>query len=112
MTTERDKFLTEAMGECWHEKVHGNTGPLIWSKCSCGANLVCRDCNPNFSTWTSFGKLWEWAIDQEWWNKFEFSEYAGHNRNDEFGATLKDILQGLINPDRFATAVCEFLKDK
>ena len=108
MNTERDKFLTKAMGECFHQYIG-------WHCRYCGQDAPEppeSEQNPDFSTWTSFGKLWEWAIDQEWWNKFEFSEYAGHNRNDEFGATLKDILQGLINPDRFATAVYEFLKEK
>lgn len=61
MNTERDKFLTKAMGECWHECDWGQT--------------ICKHCgrtndpryfdfdqeNRTFSTPDGFFKLWNWA---------------------------------------------------
>ena len=45
MNEERDKFLTEAMGEIWHEtifreyelEIDGCAGMFIEKKCSCGS---------------------------------------------------------------------------
>jgi hypothetical protein len=111
--SERDKFLNEAMGECWHVAGH----PLYVCKCmkGCGTILnspASKPVNLELSTWQGFGKLWEWAIDQEWWCEFEFSRPVNPDQSDIFGGTLQEILQSLINPDRFATAVYEYLKEK
>ncbi len=58
----------------------------------------------DFSTWTYFGVLWEWAQKQEWW--------------EELCATMEGWSTGhydlllLIQPDRFANIVYKFLKEK
>ena len=100
--SDRDKFLTEAMGECWHEQ-HIKNDKHIW--CICGEEFT-RGCDlrehiawrvENFSTWEGFGKLWEWAPKQEWWQ-------------DWFGNNYIRIWY-FIDPDRFADAVYEFLKE-
>ena len=50
---------------------------------------------PDFSTWEGFGKLWEWAIEQEWWYEFWIEqEWSKPN--------LKN----------FANAIYKFLKEK
>lgn len=98
---ERDKFLTEAMGECYHE----------WSRCALVS--ICIKCfatcegsiyDPinNFSTWTGFGKLWEWSIKQDWWRGFAYT--TQHE--------IYNIGPALINPDNFANAVYEYLKGR
>lgn len=80
----RDQFLFEKMGERWSNHYPEKTY------------------NPNFSTWEGFGKLWEWAKEQEWWEK-------------EFVSPMKDlpeaynIYTGLIQPDRFSDAIAKFL---
>lgn len=57
---ERDKFLTEAMGDKWLTKADENPNwpPQFQAR------------NNNFSTWSGFGKLWEWASKQDWWGEF------------------------------------------
>jgi len=109
MKEERDKFLTEAMGGCWH----------VWKQIYSGGGSHCVHCErywPLFpdepqqriiqdcriSTWEGFGKLWEWAQKQEWWSVFYYLVTYGEDAN----------LQHIIHPDRFAEAVYEFLKGR
>ena len=62
----------------------------------------------DFSTWQGFGKLWEWAIKQEWWQSFgDTVVYADHV---DFDVTICN-LEHFIHPDRFADAVYAFLKE-
>lgn len=90
MNTERDKFLTEAMGGVWLQTL--NMGMVKSPSCK-------ESTTTDFSTWAGFGKLWTWAQQQEWWKSF--SAYL-------FG--WGDL--SIINPDRFANAVYDFLKTK
>ena len=80
MNPDRDQRLTEAMGKRWNE------------------NSPCK--NLDFSTWTGFGLLWEWAKEQEWWNSF---------RHDLWYSPTGIRLEDLIDPDRLADAVDRFL---
>jgi hypothetical protein len=104
MNTERDKFLTEAMGGCWHDfsklQNMGFTAYLICDKC--GATEINE--TTNFSTWGGFGKLWEWSQKQEWWTMFCFK------MKDQIDWDIDDFLNHHINPDRFADAVYEFVR--
>lgn len=115
--SERDKFLTEAMGECWHKShstipYHDNT---IIHVCKCGergslydlfssneANYFHQD--NNFSTWEGFGKLWNWSQKQPWWG-------VGLMGMDMYDGCIKIPLY-IFNPDRFADAVYEYLKEE
>ena len=124
--SERDKFLTEAMGELWHEWViesatlrnkHPITGALeYWGhgyECHCGfrrvnrvnwhigdkADLSHKCININFSDWSGFGKLREWAQGQEWFEDFGGYDYA-------------ELWRTMVNPDRFADAIFKFLKER
>lgn len=103
----RNRFLTEAMGKCWHLIGESASGSGFY-ECRCGKVFAlneyasCNDEN-DFSTWEGFGKLWEWAQEQEWWRAFALS----------FGNVHYDWLfrQDTIHPDRFADALYEFLKE-
>lgn len=107
--SERDKFLTEAMGLCWHETEKimvsdGDDEPSYFEYLC----KHCHTCNPNmerinFASWSGFGLLWEWARKQEWFPQFIFSKT--HSDYDE-------IRIEFINPSRFADAVYEFLKER
>ena len=106
MSTERDKFLTEALGECWHEK--DITSPIkSHGLCTCGVDSVSHyelidhldEINNNFSTWEGFGLLWTWSQKQEWWI-MDFMPKTGDKYN----------LMSLVDPDRFANAVYEVNK--
>ena len=120
MNIERDQFLTIQMGECWHERVCVESGPMfsIFRCANCNAkwgNSYTKDneyselINNDFSTWNGFGKLWNWCKEQKvinvWTGKKDFSMIEMIMRNGEFGHDLS-----LINPDKFANAVYDFLK--
>lgn len=97
MNKERNKFLTEAMGidEC------DNCGTMPPDYCGCNIVGIGSGCGPhNFSTWTGFGKLWEWAQKQEWFQSFY--EAIGE----------WEIINNYIHPDRFADAIYQFLKER
>lgn len=111
---ERDKFLTEAMGETWHEWVlpeeHCKHIPGIRYKCKCGGFHPTLKRNNDFSTWAGFGKLWEWSRLQEWWDMFGAKEVytlESHPEAIDYDHLFPDQL---IHPDRFASAVYEYLK--
>jgi len=92
----RDEFLTLKLGKCWHEFP---SGLISGQYCiHCGKKLR----NLDFSTWEGFGKLWTWAKEQEWWSRFA-QQYSAY-----FYGTKPEI----VNPDRFADAVAEYLKYK
>lgn len=107
MNQERDKFLTEATGGCWHQWNQSPTHSLDVICIKCGHRRYYKQQNDdkyNFSTWEDFGKLWEWVRRQKWlWDSpfYDATEYGIHTIKAEF-----------INPDRFADAVYEFLKEK
>jgi hypothetical protein len=97
---KRDQSLTEAMGECWHDYSQDKEGEWYGDpRCSKCRQLRSDIPLPDFSTWRGFGKLWEWAQNQEWWSDFCTAQ----------GCTGY-IPGNLIHPDRFATAVYSFLK--
>lgn len=116
MKTERDKFLTEAMGGCWHELVDPGTGLIFGPnyrapECSCGKTLsrmTPLHNNPDFSTWQGFGKLWTWAKEQGWWEGFLFDLGSINIRTRDQLVIHPDY----INPDHFADAIYDFLKDR
>lgn len=116
MNSERDKFLTEAMGECWHEyneeisdkccKCEEDILPYVKAWLATPENKA----EPvierlfNFSTWEGFGKLWEWAMKQEWWIRNFIIEPW---KSNHIAVDMR-----LINPDIFADALEKFLKEK
>lgn len=112
----RDKFLTEAMGECWHEP-YPETG-YTCKKCDESGylnRLHCEELRLDLSTWQGFGKLWEWAQQQEWWDKFLFEQESSY-LSDSLGYpetyAMRWMGENLVNPDRFADAVYEYLKER
>jgi len=109
--SDRDKFLTEAMGECWH-------GISDYS-----------EKEQNYSTWQGFGKIWEWAKVQEWWGDFIYYKQSMFtvSKGEILGGTASNPVYehvinvdskflakiiDLINPDTFADALYEFLKER
>jgi hypothetical protein len=107
---KRDKFLTEAMGECWHDwrdypawEGHKDAPE--------GELFVCKQCRAHvssdigkpftFSTWENFGKLFLWATTQRWWIDFIL------NQRDPGVFSFSKI----IEPTKFANLIYNFLKD-
>jgi hypothetical protein len=102
----RDKFLTEAMGECWHEAGTKRVNPFTYVCTKCGSNIKKNSYN-NFSTWEGFGKLWEWAQKQKWWGTF-CSWLTIHKMKE---VKHYSWIEQFIHPDRFANALYEYLKE-
>lgn len=105
-----NKFLTEAIGECWHE-LEGKFEEVIWIyKCTkCGYKetepvLNIHGWQNDFFTWIGFGKLWEWAGNQEWFPFFINGEFFG-----SCGGVSFNFARNFINPERFAIAIAEYL---
>ena len=118
--SERDKFLTEAMGECWHDWIQKTR--LGSGRCICQVeghymayeNFVFHaEMNLDFSTPEGFFKLWNWAKEQEWWTIFRKSQI--HRKIVKHDRGEKDIWglipAELINPDTFANAIYNYLKE-
>ena len=100
----RDKFLTEAMRECWHRYMGYGSICLI-----CSDYRPSQGQNNNFSSWRGFGKLWEFAQQQEWWDDFcDYHFLTLHEENEEM-ITYLDLT--ILQPDKFADAVYTFLKE-
>ena len=103
MNIERDKLLTELMGECWHTFKHSRfcdkCNAEFWMQETEAAND-----KYNFSTPDGFVKLWNWAKSQEWWDNFWSITF-----DDYLEAT--DVIE-MINPNLFANALYEYLKGK
>lgn len=118
-TDERDQFLTEAMGECWHKWDELN-------KCdnSYDHNVYLYECskckkqgeeheygyhnmnNNNFSTWEGFGILWNWAQQQEWFEYICRKILYPPILSNYTSVYLK------INPEVFANTLYEFLRSR
>ena len=95
---ERETFLCEAMGICWHENFP------VCDKCGEEYDVVdFHNSLPDFSTWEGFGKLFEWATQQDWFSVFLDNFFFIDATN---GLTA---LIHHIHPDRFADAVYEFI---
>ena len=102
MNEERNKFLTEVMGECRHE-FYDETSKGCLCK-TCGLDLKCLNLqHTDFSTWKGFGTLWEWAYKQNWWKPFVFK----CNLIDD----VYHMNTSVVNPDKFADAVYQYLKE-
>jgi hypothetical protein len=113
---ERDKFLVERFGGCWHE---GNRDHWGFKCDECGLTLHSPDDeNPDFSTWQDFGWLWrKMREDEKVWHRFanymmscrygdaDDFEHACYFLNDEY------VLATLIDsPSSFADACEGFLR--
>ena len=103
---EINKYLTEAMGVCWHEWPNSST-PCI--KCGQRSNMSDIGMHNNFLTWEGFGKLWQWANEQEWIGEFIYWYNSNMVIDEE---RLHTILSDLVDPEFFAKAVVEFLQEK
>ena len=121
----RDKFLTEAMGECYHKEYtrkpyHDNTMIAI---CKCGdysepfqLSGFGSTNNPifsqyyNFSTWEGFGVLWKWVWTQRWY--YDFKSYCNGTYMEGFmeQEEANNWEEQFIDPDVFANKLYMFLK--
>jgi hypothetical protein len=109
MNIERDKFLTEAMGEKWfcHKATcgveHFTDGRSEWM-------YTTRTTN-DFSTWDGFGKLWKWVRNSPRYNEIVINTKLWSGYHAYSGIAKMDIPDSFIDPDKFADVIYEFLKE-
>ena len=105
MNQDRDKYLAESMGYEFGS-VFGRHGGYYhgqaWKK---DGQYAFR--HVNFSDWIGFGKLWEWAQ-----NKRVDGSTVAYHCLVFFTAGKVCRVVDYLNPDRFASAVYEFLKGR
>lgn len=109
---ERNRFLTEAMGECFWI---GHDCP----KCTNLDGTAKGSRRPfpiNFSTWEGFGCLWEWCQKQTWITDFVMSRWCISKSQDketyDFIRVNGCFPPEDINPDLFADVLYSFLKER
>jgi hypothetical protein len=77
--------------------------------------MLCIKCesiildNNDFSTWEGFGKLWEWAISQGWWESFALTSNHGVCDSNEGYIFIND---NYICPEEFADAIYKYMQNK
>jgi hypothetical protein len=104
MNEERDRFLTEYMGWCWHD--YDPDKPLNTYSLEA---YVCKKCkgfilgNNDFSVEEDFGRLFVWAEEQDYLTELV--------RSFE-GRDFADSSQGSLYRNEFADALYEFLKNR
>lgn len=108
---ERDAFLYRAMKEEYSKAYHfcyecdDVVDPLHFiPEFADGSPEFCRRCNhmvdyinASLSTWEGFGKLFEWAIEQKWWNNFVYNNLP--------------VDHSYMKPFLFANAVYKYIKE-
>jgi hypothetical protein len=121
VSPECTRYLTEAMGDCYHkiEKIYyfDSIGKDFYYRCTkcnsvdmhssdlpstLGLKLVKTWDTIDFNTWDGFGKLFEWARKQKWWHEFAWVH----------SESLNNLTVRLIHPDRFSSALYKFLKER
>ncbi len=95
---DRNKILVEAMDEDYIEREGKEITEIV-------ATLYEQD----FSTWDGFGHLLEWCKDQAWWETF-IGEYGVVLCKDEDAEPDHYLPVDLLEPEKFADAVVEFLE--
>lgn len=102
MNIERDKVLTEMIGECYHE-FHNDRAFRICDYCNKGYNQT-----NDFDSWDGLGKLATYCKKQKWWYKFiEYNTYT-YTITEFCERTNESIF---LDPNKFADAIYEFLQE-
>jgi hypothetical protein len=100
---ERDKYLTLAMGHCFHERDDGLCA-FRCRHCHAGNLSDGVPSNVRFDAWTGFGVLWPWAQKQDWFFDFKFW-YS--NKNTQYA-----MIHALVDPNALADGIWDYLIGK
>lgn len=102
---EANKIIHEARGLCWHS--HAKP----WPMCSCGYEyyLLHTHFNLDYHTREGFWDAWEWAIKEEWWDKFldDIIEKIYPSEGEDVFCVV-----ALVNHITFATVLAEWWKKR
>lgn len=98
----RDRFLTELIGECWHDSYGGKIYlPKNYSYDTCSKCSAPTSNRPDFSTWEGFGKL------KEFIDIHEKADIIYNNYLDKITEYTDRVSENFrrITPDSFADHV-------
>ena len=104
MNEERDRFLTEAMGWCWHDydpDTYVNTYSLEAHVCNKCKGFILG--NNDFSQEEDFSKLLDWARKQE-----DLREFLGPFNEQNF----TDVEKGPSSREYFANQLYLLLRGR
>lgn len=91
-----DQIIHEARGLCWHKATFQMTNCI-----KCGENVdFQKSLNPDYSKWEYYGPMLEWAMNQEWWERYITIL--------SFKSDWK-MLDVILNPTRGRDAIAEFV---
>ncbi|MCX8111367.1 MAG: hypothetical protein N3D15_08990 [Syntrophorhabdaceae bacterium] len=102
MKEGRDRFITESMGQCWHD--YDIDKPINTYSLEA---YICKKCkgfilgNNDFTIEEDFQRLWQWAKGQK-----DMEDLIA--RFNE--ASFKDKEEGTTYRNKFADAVYDYLK--
>jgi len=96
MNEDRNKFLAQQMRSCYHNL------KLVDKYIYSDSFDPWFPPELNFSTWSGFGVLWNWVIQQKWWPcfiiLFDIKFDIMYNSDSS-----------IIQPDRFADSLYDYL---
>lgn len=107
------RFLTEAMGRCWHEEDEDFERFYLGrlnnhsACCKCGLPFLYEELS--FTDWPGYGRLMEWSRQQVWWDDFYASVFLP-GLAKELGKTAQG--QSLLEPAGFAPAIETYLRSR
>jgi hypothetical protein len=100
----RDKFITEMLGGCWHDFTYAsNKIGYVCKWCEQKKTKVKRN---NFSTPEGFFKLWNFCKEQEWWGSFIQS--LGFSVGYHWVEGYEALIRLIDDKGTFANAVARF----
>lgn len=113
---EINKYLTEAMGECWHEgdSYYSANGTVHCLHCQRVVQRKFQSCsivNSNFFSNEGYGKLRDWYDGWSEERKDKFNIYVLRNRPEGVLGQWDTAIYA-FHRDRLARLIYEFLVDK
>ena len=106
MDLKREIKLVEVLG--WRYECEHGTGIKAYKILS-GSTGSTVHMTFNFSTWECFGTLWEWIHDKDHEEERRLSFYRWYA---DLGLGDPVSIIDMVNPDRFADFVYEWIKDE
>ncbi len=116
MSNEKiNKYLTETMGECWHDRMFA--GPPAYKCNKCGANEPSTAEIRDFFTWEGYGKLKEF---HDSWDKAKLGDFLAYilqpvlaikPNDDELNDFCIIRCLQVFHKDKLALLIYEFLKE-
>lgn len=115
-----NKIIHEARGLCWHEPtpntlsggafdIYHPDGVYLCRKCGLKSDFIFKFENPDYHTPEGFFSCWDWAKEQEFFDRFLDAIEWGSFYDDGMGAYKHNV--SMVNQTIFALILAEWLKE-